>query len=172
MEAGLAPGGRLDLREPARRVAALELGDLGADPALVSAAIGTWRGRMVNEHGSARVFEALARQMREAGLAPEQVDTVAGFAEEERRHGVLCGAVVEAVPSRRADACARASVAATAATNARAHTTPNARTRLEPTPNAHEEVRRLIGIRHRLRHEHADQPQVEADPDVRLERRE
>jgi len=61
------------------------------------AAIATWRGRMVNEHSSARVFGALARQLAAAGVAPEVVDEVRGFAAEERRHGVLCGAVVEAL---------------------------------------------------------------------------
>ncbi|MCU0659345.1 MAG: ferritin-like domain-containing protein [Polyangiaceae bacterium] len=66
-------------------------------PELTGSAVATWRGRMVNEHGSARVFEALALQMRSASFDAELVDTCAGFAEEERRHGVLCGAVVEAL---------------------------------------------------------------------------
>jgi hypothetical protein len=87
----------LDLREPARRVARQELVELWADPALVSAAIGTWRGRMINEHGSARVFEGLAAQMQQAGYDREKITTVASFAHEERHHGVLCGAVVEAL---------------------------------------------------------------------------
>lgn len=65
-------------------------------PELRDAAIATWRGRMVNEHGSARVFEGLARQFEEAGLG-ELGAEVETFAIEERRHGVLCGAVVEAL---------------------------------------------------------------------------
>lgn len=83
----------LDLRDAARRVrpAVPEL------PHLRAAAIGTWRGRMINEHSSARVFDGLAQQLDAAGLAPEVIAEVRGFADEERRHGVLCGAVVEAL---------------------------------------------------------------------------
>jgi hypothetical protein len=85
----------LDLREPARaqRLA------LGAPPsgALLASAVATWRGRMVNEHGSAHVFEALAAQLAAAGLPVRDVAECRGFAAEERRHGVLCGAVVEAL---------------------------------------------------------------------------
>ncbi len=88
---------RLDLRAPARAVAAAELAAVTAPPELSAAAIGTWRGRMVNEHGSARVFEGLARQMAHAGLPAELIAEVRSFADEERQHGVLCGAVVEAL---------------------------------------------------------------------------
>ena len=66
-------------------------------PALNASAVETWRGRMVNEHGSAQVFAQLAEQMRAAGFSPEQVATCARFADEERRHGELCGSVVEAL---------------------------------------------------------------------------
>jgi hypothetical protein len=52
---------------------------------------------MVNEHGSARVFEALADALRRAGFSDEIVAECAGFADEERHHGALCGAVVEAL---------------------------------------------------------------------------
>ncbi|HWB77764.1 MAG TPA: ferritin-like domain-containing protein, partial [Nannocystaceae bacterium] len=85
----------LDLREAAAalRPALLRSPELDA---LVPAAIATWRGRMINEHGSARVFEALADQLAGLGLARE-ADEARGFADEERRHGVLCGAVVEAL---------------------------------------------------------------------------
>ncbi|MBX3229898.1 MAG: ferritin-like domain-containing protein [Labilithrix sp.] len=65
-------------------------------PHLKEAAIGTWRGRMINEFSSARVFDGLARQFAAAGVH-DVVDEVKGFAAEERRHGVLCGAVVEAL---------------------------------------------------------------------------
>lgn len=61
------------------------------------AAIETWRGRMVNETASAAVFEALAVELERAGFSPEWTRACAAFAEEERRHGVLCGAVVEAL---------------------------------------------------------------------------
>lgn len=85
----------LDLREAAAalRPALLRSPELDA---LVPAAIATWRGRMINEHGSARVFEALADQLADLGLARE-AEEARGFADEERRHGVLCGAVVEAL---------------------------------------------------------------------------
>lgn len=65
------------------------------DPALVPHAIATWSGRMKNEHGSARVFEALALQLDAAGV--DGAAECRAFAAEERRHGVLCGAVVEAL---------------------------------------------------------------------------
>lgn len=82
----------LDLRAEARR----HMPALADMPALREAAIATWRGRMINEHGSARVFDGLAKQLAAAGLG-DVVDEVLGFAAEERRHGVLCGAVVEAL---------------------------------------------------------------------------
>ena len=82
----------LDLRAEARRHMP-KVADL---PELRESAIGTWRGRMINEHSSARVFEGLAEQFAAAGVH-ELVDEVRGFASEERRHGVLCGAVVEAL---------------------------------------------------------------------------
>jgi hypothetical protein len=83
----------LDLRDAAKRIrpAVPQL------PHLREAAIGTWRGRMINEHSSARVFDGLARQLDVAGAPPEVVAEVRGFADEERRHGVLCGSVVEAL---------------------------------------------------------------------------
>lgn len=83
----------LDLRAYARPLAP-SLPDL---PSLREAAIGTWRGRMINEYGSNRVFEALAEQMTRAGFPAEEIAQVREFASEERMHGVLCGAVVEAL---------------------------------------------------------------------------
>jgi hypothetical protein len=52
---------------------------------------------MVNEHGSAQVFDALALQLREAGFDEADVTACRRFAVEERQHGVLCGAVVESL---------------------------------------------------------------------------
>ena len=52
---------------------------------------------MVNEHTSATVFEHLAAEVGGAWLDAALVDECRGFADEERRHGVLCGAVVEAL---------------------------------------------------------------------------
>jgi hypothetical protein len=90
---------RLDLRTEARaampRVPWL--------PALAGAARATWARRMVKEHSSARVFEAIAAQLEGAGFDPMTVEECRGFAAEERRHGVLCGAVVEALGG---EACA------------------------------------------------------------------
>jgi hypothetical protein len=79
----------LDLREPAR-AARIEVGEPGG---LRMAAIGTWRGRMVNEYESAQVFDALAPQLEPFGA--QWAAECRAFAGEERRHGVLCGAVVE-----------------------------------------------------------------------------
>ncbi len=69
---------------------------LDAPAHLRDAAIATWHARMINEYGSSRVFTALARQL-EACSKGEEADEVTQFADEERRHGVLCGAVVEAL---------------------------------------------------------------------------
>ncbi len=52
---------------------------------------------MVNEFSSSRVFDALADQMERAEFARALVDEVRGFADEEREHGHLCGAVVESL---------------------------------------------------------------------------
>jgi len=52
---------------------------------------------MVNEHGSARVFEALAGQLRDAAFDEADAAICRRFAAEERHHGVLCGAVVESL---------------------------------------------------------------------------
>ena len=66
-------------------------------PELRASALATWRGRMINEHTSATVFEGLAEQLGRAGLDELTVSECLGFAAEERRHGMLCGAVVEAL---------------------------------------------------------------------------
>jgi len=65
--------------------------------ALRGAALGTWHARMVNEYCSARVFDALAAQLVSADFSPDLVQACRGFADEERRHGVLCAAVVLAL---------------------------------------------------------------------------
>jgi len=85
-----APAGVVDLRARARAIQVT----VPAIPSLGPAAIATWRGRMVNEYGSSRVFAGLARELADAGLDAREVEA---FAEEERTHGVLCGAVVEAL---------------------------------------------------------------------------
>ncbi|MFN3202940.1 MAG: ferritin-like domain-containing protein [Bradymonadia bacterium] len=88
----------LDLRAPAQATArhcGLDFEDL--QPALRRAALATWRGRMMNEYGSCAVFEGLADQLEAAGGRASDVEILKGFAQEEREHGVLCGAVVEAL---------------------------------------------------------------------------
>ncbi len=82
----------LDLRSSARSLRP----SLPHLPHLVDAAIATWKGRMVNEYASASVFAALADQLAPAGLDDLRAEVLA-FADEERRHGALCGAVVEAL---------------------------------------------------------------------------
>jgi len=83
----------LDLRAAARA----NRPELPWLPELENAAIATWRARMVNEHQSAAVFGALAGQARRVGLAANVVQQLSEFEAEERKHGVLCGAVVEAL---------------------------------------------------------------------------
>jgi hypothetical protein len=84
----------LDLRSEARRCTP----DVSAFPRrLFRPAILTWHTRMVNEYASSEVFEALSVQLRAAGFDPLMVSECESFAAEERRHGVLCGSVVEAL---------------------------------------------------------------------------
>jgi len=89
---------RLDLRAEARAIhlalPAPRLADL--DTHARGSAIATWRGRMVNEYASARVFTALADQLGRAGLA-SAAPRVHAMVAEEQRHGALCAAVVEAL---------------------------------------------------------------------------
>jgi hypothetical protein len=84
---------RVDLREEARAHRP-ELPAVSDPYMLHRAAIPTWVGRMKNEYGSRRVFRALADQLARAGLDDSECRA---FADEERTHGVLCGAVVEAL---------------------------------------------------------------------------
>lgn len=83
----------LDLREQSRQ----HMPRLEVIEPLRQAAIQTWTGRMINEHGSARVFEGLHRQLTAVGLPKRDLERLKTFADEERKHGVLCGAVVEAL---------------------------------------------------------------------------
>lgn len=81
----------LDLRD----AAAGRLPPLAVPDALAPAVAATWRGRMVNEHGSARVFAALAEQFAAIGATAEAAEC-RRFADEERDHGAACGAVASA----------------------------------------------------------------------------
>lgn len=92
--------GDIDLRPQARSLRREHLPELDAtslDAGLRYSAISTWRERMLNEWVSARVFAALAEQMDAAGFDANTVDTWAAFADEERQHGRLCAAVVDAL---------------------------------------------------------------------------
>ena len=55
-------------------------------PHLQQAAIETWKARMVNEYGSARVFEGLYQQLQPLGVIPNDIDRLLDFAADERRH--------------------------------------------------------------------------------------
>jgi hypothetical protein len=95
------PAARLDLRALARAQRPIGIDEHGIDDRLRAAAIATWRARMVNEHGSAPVFEGLVAQL-DALVQLEVIDTreverARKFAGQERRHGIACGAVVEAL---------------------------------------------------------------------------
>ena len=82
----------VDLRDLSRAQAPT----LDAPPHLRGAARATWHARMINEYASARVFVALAGHMDSLAMDDEAREAEQ-FAREERRHGVLCGAVVEAL---------------------------------------------------------------------------
>ncbi len=86
----------LDLRAEARAVS-VALDAAALTEAERQIAIATWRGRMVNEHVSARVFAALVPQAMAAGIAGARIAEVAAMIAEELRHGVQCAAVVEAL---------------------------------------------------------------------------
>ncbi|HUQ06709.1 MAG TPA: ferritin-like domain-containing protein [Kofleriaceae bacterium] len=95
MNAAVTPV-RLDLRaEAAAAALPLEVATLTAVER--DAAIGTWRGRMVNEHISARVFAGMIPQMMAAGVPASSIAEVADMIAEELRHGVQCAAVVHAL---------------------------------------------------------------------------
>jgi hypothetical protein len=60
-------------------------------------AMKTWAARMVNEYRSSFVFDALAKDLAAAGFSDDEVQECKGFADEERRHGVLCASVCVAL---------------------------------------------------------------------------
>jgi len=88
---------RIDLRDEGRADAA----QLGVIPELSradrDAAIATWKGRMVNETISSRVFAGLVPQMLRAGIQPRWIAPIADAVVEELRHGRECAAVVHAL---------------------------------------------------------------------------
>ena len=86
----------LDLRA-AGRATSVTLVDVELSDEERTAAIAEWRGRMVNEHISARVFAQLIPQMMRAGIEPLVQAKVADMVAQELRHGRLCAGVVEAL---------------------------------------------------------------------------
>ncbi len=87
----------LNLRAEGQALAAAFAPMPELDPDERAAAIATWRGRMVNEHMSARVFAALVPQLMKAGVASAQLEAVAIMIGDELRHGRQCAAMVEAL---------------------------------------------------------------------------
>jgi hypothetical protein len=83
----------MDLRTEARAMAP----SIATDDSLRADAIATWATRMKNEYQSSYVFDALSNQMAAHPFLCKYVDDVREFASEERRHGVLCGAVASAL---------------------------------------------------------------------------
>lgn len=90
---------RLDLRRQAAALAdrldGLDLTALGERDRL--SAIATWRGRMVNEHVSARVFAGLVPQLMRAEVDADLHEEVAAMISDELRHARLCAAAVHAL---------------------------------------------------------------------------
>ncbi len=84
-----------------RREAAAGSAEIGPLPELDApsraAAVATWKGRMVNEHISSRVFAALIPQMMRAGIEPSWQASIADAIVDEMRHGRQCAAVVRAL---------------------------------------------------------------------------
>jgi hypothetical protein len=87
----------LDLRQEAAELAYRldDLPDLDEDE--LAAAQATWRGRMVNEHVSSRVFAALIPQMMRANVRPARQAEVAAMIGEELRHARSCAGVLAAL---------------------------------------------------------------------------
>jgi hypothetical protein len=94
-------GTHLDLRALARAQRPSGIDEHVLDDRVRAAAIATWRARMVNEHGSAPVFEGLVAQLDTLAqlglLEAKDIERARNFAAQERRHGIACGAVVEAL---------------------------------------------------------------------------
>jgi hypothetical protein len=86
----------LDLRAHARKLD-LDLQGIELSEVDRQSAIATWRGRMVNEHISARVFAGLIPQMMKAGLDPDHQAKVATMIADELRHARMCAAAVHAL---------------------------------------------------------------------------
>ena len=85
----------LDLTHACREPFALACDHLSPDEH--HHAVHEWRGRMVSEHISARVFGGLIGPMMRAGVDAERIDGVAVMVSDELRHARLCAQVVAAL---------------------------------------------------------------------------
>ncbi|MCO4763404.1 MAG: hypothetical protein KC502_17940 [Myxococcales bacterium] len=87
----------IDLREPAAQGATAhqDLPDLTTVE--WTQAIDTWRGRVVNETVSSRVFAAMIPQALAAGASADTLQRLARAVGDELRHGRQCAAVVSAL---------------------------------------------------------------------------
>jgi hypothetical protein len=88
---------RLDLRQEGAQGALALTGLPDLDARERAAAIATWRGRMVNETVSSRVFAGLLPQLLRAGLPARRLQACATMIGDELRHGRMCAAVVHAL---------------------------------------------------------------------------
>ncbi len=68
-----------------------------AERALVES---TWRGRMANEHASARVFAGLVPQLMRAEIRPAKQAELATFIADELRHAEQCAGVLVSIGAR------------------------------------------------------------------------
>ncbi|MCB9566446.1 MAG: ferritin-like domain-containing protein [Myxococcales bacterium] len=87
----------LDLRRQAAAERITLPAELGLGEADRQAAIATWKGRMVNEHISARIFAGLVPQLMRAEIDADHQAAVATMISDELRHARLCAAAALAL---------------------------------------------------------------------------
>lgn len=87
---------RLDLRAEAEGFL-VALPETAPDPTERALAQNTWRGRMVNEHASARVFAGLLPQLMRAEVSASLQAEVAGMVQDELRHARQCAGALRAL---------------------------------------------------------------------------
>jgi hypothetical protein len=63
-------------------------------------AVETWRGRMLNEHASSRIFAGLLPQLMAADIDADRQVEIAEMIMDEQRHARQCAAVVEALGAK------------------------------------------------------------------------
>jgi len=84
----------LDFSHVRRRARSLDVGRAVLEDHERALVIESWRGRMVMEYSSARVFGDLVGQAMRAGISPRVVADIARMASEEIEHGELCAEVL------------------------------------------------------------------------------